>query len=91
MDQYLPHLISWNFILALKGNFYILDIYFILRLQVYLFYFNNIFAMPFRWNGYNVEDYKKVVEEYTKLEMVSQKSLALPGSCSDHCRSTGHK
>ncbi|XP_020627082.1 pre-mRNA-splicing factor SLU7-like [Orbicella faveolata] len=24
-----------------------------------------------RWNGYNVEDYKKVVEEYTKLEMVS--------------------
>ena len=24
----------------------------------------------FRWNGYNVQDYKKVVDEYNKLEMV---------------------
>lgn len=25
-----------------------------------------------RWNGYNVEDYRKVVDEYTKLEMAKQ-------------------
>ena len=24
----------------------------------------------FRWNGYNDEDYRRTVEEYTKLEMV---------------------
>ena len=28
------------------------------------------FKSHFRWNGYNVDDYKKTVEEYVKLEMV---------------------
>ena len=28
------------------------------------------FFFAFRWNGYNVQDYKKVVDEYNKLEMV---------------------
>ena len=65
-DKY-PSITTCLFSHQMKAIVYL----FIYCINLHLFIYNCcIFSIPFRWNGYNVEDYKKVVEEYTKLEMV---------------------
>ena len=36
-----------------------------------IFFIDNCCFFYVRWNGYNVDDYKKIIEEYSKIEMVS--------------------